>query len=122
MNASKKTLTTLGVAAMMAIGGIAVAQTTGNGTAGTTNPNDKSTSSTLQNSGTPNSNYGSANSTSTMGAGTSSMGSSSSTSTLGAGASGMSTGTSSDTSTLGAGSTTSSDMGTSTAAPQVDRN
>jgi hypothetical protein len=102
MKSTKSTLTTIGVAAALALGGIAVAQTSGEST---TNANDMSSSATMQNSGS--SDLGGSNAQS----------SSSDTSVLGAGGS---TPMSSDSSTAA-----TSDMSASSGSgpvAQVDRN
>ena len=84
MNGSKKTLTTLAAAATMALGGIAIAQTTGsdNTAAGAS----LGSSSTMQNSGDQSLNYGSSPSTDASSTANTTAPASSDTSTLGASA------------------------------------
>jgi hypothetical protein len=105
MNITKKSLTTLGVAAAMALGGIAVAQTGDSASTAGNNTQDQSlSSSTMNNSGTASSDLGSSNTT---------MSSDTASNTT----------MTNDTSTMGASgsSNTTMDAGSSPVA-QVDRN
>lgn len=118
MNATKKTLTTLSVAATLALGGIAVAQTTGSVDSRTGVQSSGSDTSLMNNANNNNNSYHSNSANPSMN-GSATPGMASDTSTLGAGrADANHQGTSStynDTSTLGNNSG-------SGLAPQADRN
>jgi len=122
MNATKKTLTTLSVAATLALGGIAVAQTTGS-VDSSTGVQSSGSDSSLMNNANNNNSYNSNSATPSMNG--SAPGTAPDTSTLGAGpaeANQQGSTTYNDTSTLGNNSDGS--LGTSGGglAPQADRN